>query len=324
MPLRPDELVLAVVELDERQQLHVAQPDLQPQALGERVRAQLVRERPRNRARSASRSRRPRARRALRSRARSPRSRRRSRSTRPRPRSGARAAPARRSGRRSRCAGRPSRRRPRERCSRSSSSSRKIGCGQTHADVARLARVRLATDVTGEGHYAAPGRYCCQTCGIVGVARWMKSTGAGGRGRRRRCRPESSSSRSPLRRLHGAHAVTTFSQIDSPPFERGHDVVESQPAGGGAAVDAAPAVTGEQRAPGDLPLDRARHADVLDEPDHVRPGDTCRSRSAGPWAGSPGSRPSPSRRARAHAEPSRRSAARNSRSGREPVALFIN
>ena len=53
---------------------------------------------------------------------------------------------------------------------------------QAHANVARLARVRLATDLAGEGHYAAPGKYCCQTCGIVGVARWMKSTGAGGRG----------------------------------------------------------------------------------------------------------------------------------------------
>ena len=123
-----------------------------------------------------------------------------------------------------------------------------------------------------KAHYAAPGRYCCQTCGIVGVARWMKSTGAGGRGRRRRCRPESSSSRSPLRRLHGAQAVTTFSQIDSPPLRARDHVVERQPPGGGAAVDAAPAVTGEERAPRDLPLDRPRDADVLDEPDHVRPG----------------------------------------------------
>ena len=68
---------------------------------------------------------------------------------------------------------------------------------------------------------AEPGRYCCQTCGIVGVARWMKSTGAGGRGGRFRWSPDSSSRRSPLRRLHGAQAVTTFSQIDSPPRERG-------------------------------------------------------------------------------------------------------
>jgi hypothetical protein len=98
------------------------------------------------------------------------------------------------------------------------------GLRQAHADVARLARVRLATDVTGESHYAAvavPGRYCCQTCGIVGVARWMNRTGAGARGGRFRWSPDSSSRRSPLRRLHGAQAVTTFSQIDSPPRERG-------------------------------------------------------------------------------------------------------
>ena len=170
---------------------------------------------------------------------------------------------------------------------------------------------------------AEPGRYCCQTCGIVGVARWMKSTGAGGRGGRCRCSPESSSSRSPLRRLHGAHAVTTFSQIDSPPFERGIDVVERQPARGRAAVDAAPAVTGEERAARDLALDRARHPDVLDEPDHVRPDVGVASRSAGPWGGSRAPPPSPSRRARAPAAPNRRSAARSLHSGRVPVATLF-
>jgi len=45
--------------------------------------------------------------------------------------------------------------------------------------------------------------------------------GAGGRGCVRSSIPACSSVRSPLRRLHGAQAVTTFSQIDSPPFERG-------------------------------------------------------------------------------------------------------
>jgi len=49
----------------------------------------------------------------------------------------------------------------------------------------------------------------------------MKSAGAGGRGCVRSSIPTCSSERSPLRKLHGAHAVTTFSQIDSPPFERG-------------------------------------------------------------------------------------------------------
>src|SRR5262245_49733140 len=48
-----------------------------------------------------------------------------------------------------------------------------------------------------------------------------------------------------------------------------HDVVEGQPAAGAAAVDAAPAVAREEGAPRDLALDRPRHTDVLDEPDHV-------------------------------------------------------
>src|SRR5687768_4011274 len=56
-----------------------------------------------------------------------------------------------------------------------------------------------------------------------------------------------------------------------PALRAGHDVVERQPPGRGAAVDATPAVTGEERAPRDLPLDRAGHPHVLDEPDHVRP-----------------------------------------------------
>ena len=53
------------------------------------------------------------------------------------------------------------------------------------------------------------------------AARRMKSTGAGARGGRGSVIATSSSSRSPLRRLHGAHEVTTFSHDESPPFERG-------------------------------------------------------------------------------------------------------
>jgi hypothetical protein len=68
---------------------------------------------------------------------------------------------------------------------------------------------------------AAPGRYGVQPDGIRGAASRMKSAGAGGRGRVFSSIPTCSSERSPLRRLHGAQAVTTFSQIDSPPFERG-------------------------------------------------------------------------------------------------------
>src|SRR3954454_22226816 len=56
-----------------------------------------------------------------------------------------------------------------------------------------------------------------------------------------------------------------------------HDVVEREPAGR-AAVDAPPAVASEKRAARDLPLHRARHADVADEPDHVRPHERGRRR----------------------------------------------
>ena len=52
-------------------------------------------------------------------------------------------------------------------------------------------------------------------------ARLMKRTGDGRVGGRARCIGVSSSRRSPLRRLHGAHAVTTFSHTESPPRERG-------------------------------------------------------------------------------------------------------
>src|SRR6058998_536975 len=64
-------------------------------------------------------------------------------------------------------------------------------------------------------------RYGVQRCGIRGAASLMKSTGWGGLGGCFRTIPTCSSERSPLRRLHGPQAVTTFSQIDSPPFERG-------------------------------------------------------------------------------------------------------
>src|SRR5205085_2917251 len=66
-----------------------------------------------------------------------------------------------------------------------------------------------------------PFRYCCHPFGIRGVARWMKSTDAGGRGFARSVIETSSGSRLPLRMLHGAHEVTTFSQTESPPRLRG-------------------------------------------------------------------------------------------------------
>src|SRR5437762_2989610 len=49
----------------------------------------------------------------------------------------------------------------------------------------------------------------------------MKSAGAGGRGGLRSAIEISSRSRLPLRRLHGAQEVTTFSHTESPPRLRG-------------------------------------------------------------------------------------------------------
>src|SRR4051812_22480830 len=48
-----------------------------------------------------------------------------------------------------------------------------------------------------------------------------------------------------------------------------HHVVERQPAVRRPAVDAAPAIAGEQRFPRDLALDRARHPDVVQQTDHM-------------------------------------------------------
>src|SRR5262249_19025409 len=64
-------------------------------------------------------------------------------------------------------------------------------------------------------------RYGVQPDGIVGAASLMKSAGVGAFGGCRSSMLASTRSLSPLRRLHGAHAVTTFSQIDSPPRLRG-------------------------------------------------------------------------------------------------------
>src|SRR5215204_1511538 len=55
-------------------------------------------------------------------------------------------------------------------------------------------------------------------------------------------------------------------------------MVERQPAAGRAAVDAAPAVAGEQGPAGNLSLDCAGDADVGDEPDDVWPRIRVRGR----------------------------------------------
>src|ERR671937_1763168 len=66
-----------------------------------------------------------------------------------------------------------------------------------------------------------PFRYGCQPFGIRDVARWMKRTAAGAFGFARSAIETSSGRRLPLRMLHGAHEVTTFSQTESPPRVRG-------------------------------------------------------------------------------------------------------
>ena len=57
--------------------------------------------------------------------------------------------------------------------------------------------------------------------GIFGAARRMNRTGAGAFGGWTSSMRASSSVRFPFWWLHGAHAVTTFSQMDSPPRDRG-------------------------------------------------------------------------------------------------------
>src|SRR5206468_4218506 len=68
---------------------------------------------------------------------------------------------------------------------------------------------------------AASPRYGAHVCGIFGAAMRMNSDGDGGVGRTRIVYPASSTRRSALRRLQGAHDVTTFSHTESPPRLRG-------------------------------------------------------------------------------------------------------
>src|SRR5204863_6528603 len=68
---------------------------------------------------------------------------------------------------------------------------------------------------------AASGRYASQALGMVGLAIWMKTWGFGVRGFWRSLIPTWRRRRSPLRRLQGAQEATMFSQLDSPPLERG-------------------------------------------------------------------------------------------------------
>src|SRR5581483_2787167 len=100
-------------------------------------------------------------------------------------------------------------------------------CGERAHSLSIRRRPDAASHGTGlrPVPYAATSegsRYCRQLVGSPdGAASRMKSTGAGGRGARRRIIDASSGRRSPFFRLHGAHAVTTFSQTESPPRLRG-------------------------------------------------------------------------------------------------------
>src|SRR5581483_12359056 len=58
-----------------------------------------------------------------------------------------------------------------------------------------------------------------------------------------------------------------------------YHVVEREASAGRPAVDAAPAVTGEEGAAGDLALDEAGYADVVHEPDDVRPAEGVAGRA---------------------------------------------
>ena len=77
-------------------------------------------------------------------------------------------------------------------------------------------------------------------------------------------------------------------------------VVERQPTGRRAAVDALPAVAGKERAPRDPPLDGPRHPHVLEEADHVRADERALGRSERLRAARR-PRPCPSTRGRARA-----------------------
>ena len=107
----------------------------------------------------------------------------------------------------------------------------------------------------------------------------MKSTGAGARGVRERFMRASSSRRSPLARLQGAQAVTTFSHVESPPRERGTTWSSVSRPPDVPQYDAAPAVAGEQHPARDAALDGSWHAHVLEEPDHERPHERPFSRA---------------------------------------------
>ena len=78
-------------------------------------------------------------------------------------------------------------------------------------------RDRAASHVRRQQSRGVARDTAASVSGCGGDASLMKSAGAGGRGCLESRIETSSSERSPLRRLQGAHEVTTFSQTESPP-----------------------------------------------------------------------------------------------------------
>ena len=184
---------------------------------------------------------------------------RRSRSSRPPRRSAARAAPARSSGRRRRRAARRSRPRPRRGCRRSSSSSRKIGCGRPR----RMSRVSPAcvSPQTSQVKATLRGRRRAREVLLPDLRDRRRREVDEEHRRRRPRRPLQVQARVLERAVALAQVARRAGGDDVLPdrlaaLRARHHVVERQPAAGGAAVDAAPAVAGEQRAARDLALDR--------------------------------------------------------------------
>ena len=133
----------------------------------------------------------------------------------------------------------------------------------------------------GPAQAAAPkaARYCSQRCGIFGRRQ------ADEEHRRRRPRRMGELHLRLVRQPAALAQVAGGTRGDDVLPDRitaaraRDDVVERQPPARGAAVDTAPAVTGEEGAPRDLALDDPGNPDVAEKPDHVRPRKPRRGRA---------------------------------------------
>ena len=123
--------------------------------------------------------------------------------------------------------------------------------------------------------YAVAGRYGVQPDGIRGAASLMNSVGVGARGEVRSCIPTCSSvlvALAQVARRAGGDDVLPDRLAALRPR---HDVVEGEAAVRRPAIGTAPAVTREEGPARDLALDRARHAHVVDQPDHMGPDEAA-------------------------------------------------